>query len=79
MESLEAVIGESSSAKSSDVGGDKPVIVRVKRKLGQSPLEALWIEINERPVKRPLLDFQKLSLASLSSPTKGILIFSCLS
>ncbi|KAF9599493.1 hypothetical protein IFM89_038587 [Coptis chinensis] len=40
----------------------KPVVVRVKRKAFQSPLEAFWLEINERPLKRPLLDFGKLSL-----------------
>nr|GEV02321.1 RNA-directed DNA methylation 4 [Tanacetum cinerariifolium] len=47
---------------------DKPVIVRVKRKSYQSPLEAFWLEVNERPVKRPLLDFHKLSLND--SPSK---------
>ncbi|XP_074268896.1 RNA-directed DNA methylation 4-like isoform X2 [Silene latifolia] len=71
MESSEAergqVLGEISSTQPSYGGGEKPVIVRVKRKLRQSPLEALWIEINERPMKRPLLDFQKLSITSSSS------------
>ncbi|PWA76829.1 RNA-directed DNA methylation 4 [Artemisia annua] len=47
---------------------DKPVIVRVKRKSYQSPLEAFWLEVNERPVKRPLLDFHKLSIND--SPSK---------
>ncbi|KAL2470929.1 RNA-directed DNA methylation 4 [Abeliophyllum distichum] len=46
---------------------DKPVIVRVKRKASQSLLDALWLEINERPIKRPLLDFEKLSISSSSS------------
>ncbi|GJW38263.1 RNA-directed DNA methylation 4 [Tanacetum coccineum] len=46
----------------------KPVIVRVKRKSYQSPLEAFWLEVNERPVKRPLLDFHKLSIND--SPSK---------
>ncbi|KAH9619341.1 hypothetical protein KSS87_003808 [Heliosperma pusillum] len=76
MESSEAergqVIGEISSVQPSNDGGEKPVIVRVKRKLHQSPLEALWIEINERPVKRPLIDFQKLSITSSSSPPSAI-------
>ncbi|XP_074290358.1 RNA-directed DNA methylation 4-like isoform X2 [Silene latifolia] len=71
MESSEAergqVIGAISTMQPSNGGGEKPVIVRVKRKLLQSPLEALWIEINERPLKRPLLDFQKLSITSSSS------------
>ncbi|KAK9748393.1 hypothetical protein RND81_02G054100 [Saponaria officinalis] len=74
MESTEAergqIIWEASSSQSSNGGGEKPVIIRVKRKLHQSPLEALWIEINERPVKRPLLDFQKLSITSPAAPTQ---------
>ncbi|XP_027347338.1 RNA-directed DNA methylation 4 [Abrus precatorius] len=41
----------------------KPVVVRVKRKPSQSPLDAFWLEINERPLKRPLLDFQTLSIS----------------
>lgn len=51
-------MGESSSV------GEKPVIVRVKRKVGQSPLDAFWLEINERPFKRPLLDFSKLCISN---------------
>ncbi|KAJ4911420.1 RNA-directed DNA methylation 4 [Raphanus sativus] len=52
------------SGESSTVG-EKPVIVRVKRKVGQSPLDAFWLEINERPFKRPFLDdFSKLSISS---------------
>ncbi|KAL2899349.1 RNA-directed DNA methylation 4 [Bienertia sinuspersici] len=50
--------------------GEKAVIVRVKRKADHSPLEAFWLEINERPAKRPLIDFQKLSLSSSPSPTR---------
>ncbi|CAA2988994.1 RNA-directed DNA methylation 4 [Olea europaea subsp. europaea] len=46
---------------------DKPVIVRVKRKASQSLLDAFWLEINERPTKRPLLDFEKLSISGSSS------------
>ncbi|CAI9770758.1 unnamed protein product [Fraxinus pennsylvanica] len=46
---------------------DKPVIVRVKRKASQSLLDAFWLEINERPIKRPLLDFEKLSISGSSS------------
>ncbi|KAF9623616.1 hypothetical protein IFM89_003543 [Coptis chinensis] len=47
---------------SSSANEVKSVVVRVKRKDFQSPLEAFWLEINERPLKRPLLDFGKLSL-----------------
>ncbi|KAL5153004.1 RNA-directed DNA methylation 4 [Glycine soja] len=45
----------------------KPVVVRVKRKPSQSPLDAFWLEINERPLKRPLLDFGNLSISSNSA------------
>ncbi|KAH6782677.1 RNA-directed DNA methylation 4 [Perilla frutescens var. frutescens] len=48
-------------------GADKPVIVRVKRKASQSALDAFWLEINERPLKRPLIDFGKLSISDASS------------
>ncbi|CAJ1782471.1 unnamed protein product [Sphenostylis stenocarpa] len=41
----------------------KPVVVRVKRKPSQSPLDAFWLEINERPLKRSLLDFGNLSIS----------------
>lgn len=54
--------GESSSAPPKPTN-DKPVIVRVKRKATQPPLEAFWLEINERPLKRPFLDFEKLSIS----------------
>ncbi|XP_061365650.1 RNA-directed DNA methylation 4 [Gastrolobium bilobum] len=52
-------MAESSSASSPP----KPVVVRVKRKPFQSPLDAFWLEINERPSKRPLLDFGNLSIS----------------
>ncbi|XP_059300687.1 RNA-directed DNA methylation 4 isoform X4 [Lycium ferocissimum] len=58
------VAGEGSSVPLKE---DKPVIVRVKRKAFQSRLDAFWLEINERPVKRPLLDFAKLSIDESSS------------
>ncbi|XP_044509932.1 RNA-directed DNA methylation 4 isoform X2 [Mangifera indica] len=45
---------------------DRPVIVRVKRKATQSRVDAFWLEINERPLKRPLLDFEKLSISQSS-------------
>ncbi|KAH6814493.1 RNA-directed DNA methylation 4 [Perilla frutescens var. frutescens] len=48
-------------------GAGKPVIVRVKRKASQSALDAFWLEINERPLKRPLIDFGKLSISDASS------------
>ncbi|KAJ8751286.1 hypothetical protein K2173_016467 [Erythroxylum novogranatense] len=51
-----ATAGESSLS-------EKPVIVRVKRKSNHSAIDAFWLEINERPLKRPLLDFEKLSIS----------------
>lgn len=59
-----AAIGESSGGGGG--GGDKPLIVRVKRKASQSPVDAFWLEINERPLKRPFLDFEKLSISDAS-------------
>ncbi|BAT84647.1 hypothetical protein LR48_Vigan03g160800 [Vigna angularis] len=41
----------------------KPVVVRVKRKPSQSPLDAFWLEINERPLKRSLLDLGNLTIS----------------
>ncbi|KAK4355954.1 hypothetical protein RND71_024925 [Anisodus tanguticus] len=61
---MAAVAAESYSVPAKE---DKPVIVRVKRKAFQSRLDAFWLEINERPVKRPLLDFAKLSIDDSSS------------
>lgn len=56
-----------SSSLDSQPKNNKPVVVRVKRKANQSPLEALWLEINERPLKRPLLDFEKLAISDSST------------
>ncbi|RZC76338.1 hypothetical protein C5167_002799 [Papaver somniferum] len=50
-------IGETSiSSSSSTTTDEKPLIVRVKRKSSQSPL----------PLKRPLVDFEKLSISDSS-------------
>lgn len=82
---------------------DKPVIVRVKRKISQSALDAfckyscfdfvvsfvlcelnsifleLGLEIHERPSKRPLIDFEKLSISDASSSTgmSNLLLHRC--
>ncbi|KAK6122165.1 hypothetical protein DH2020_044093 [Rehmannia glutinosa] len=67
-------------AESSSTPPSKPVIVRVKRKYFQSAVDAFWLEIHERPLKRPLLDFGKLSISDASSSrveelkTKKILV-----
>ncbi|XVF46148.1 hypothetical protein PTKIN_Ptkin03bG0003500 [Pterospermum kingtungense] len=60
-----ATTGESSSATLHS-NADKPVVVRVKRKVSQSCLDAFWLEINERPLKRPFSDFEKLSISDPS-------------
>ncbi|ONH99715.1 hypothetical protein PRUPE_6G045300 [Prunus persica] len=66
-----AVVGESSSALAKSPE-DKPVIVRVKRKALQSPLDAFWLEINERPQKRPLLDFENLSMSDSAAKAEEL-------
>ncbi|KAJ0979252.1 hypothetical protein J5N97_014726 [Dioscorea zingiberensis] len=53
-----AELGEASSSRATLKG--KPVVV--KRKASQEPLDALWLEINERPFKKPLLDLASLSI-----------------
>lgn len=97
--------GESSSAPPNSSEDDKPVVVRVKRKVSQSLLDAFCelgfpldfslsifvalifshiantklnfgfvygclcntgLEINERPLKRPSLDFENLSISESS-------------
>ncbi|KAJ8770235.1 hypothetical protein K2173_011771 [Erythroxylum novogranatense] len=39
------------------------MIVRVKRKSNHSAIDVFWLEINERPLKCPFLDFEKLSIS----------------
>ncbi|XP_020596761.1 RNA-directed DNA methylation 4 isoform X2 [Phalaenopsis equestris] len=53
---------------------EKPVVVRVKRKASQASLDAFWLEINERPLKRPLLDFEKLSISDHESKVSEALM-----
>ncbi|KAJ3680909.1 hypothetical protein LUZ60_015398 [Juncus effusus] len=53
----------SSSSSSSSLTKEKPVIVRVKRKLNQTRFDGFWLQIHERPSKRTLLDFSKLSIS----------------
>ncbi|KZV14351.1 RNA-directed DNA methylation 4 [Dorcoceras hygrometricum] len=66
-----AAMAESSSLP---LKNDKPVIVRVKRKAFQHRVDAFWLEINTRPLKRALLDFGKLSVSE-SSSTRGNIYF----
>ncbi|KAJ6696587.1 hypothetical protein OIU85_002983 [Salix viminalis] len=44
----------------------RPVFVRVKRKAHQSRLDAFWLEVNERPTKKAMLDLEKLSICNNS-------------
>ncbi|KAF0895262.1 hypothetical protein E2562_008589 [Oryza meyeriana var. granulata] len=53
-------------------GRDKPIVVRVKRKPSQTQPDAFWLEINERPVKKAMLDFSSLSLSESSSSSKAL-------
>ena len=46
---------------------EKPVVVRVKRKPSQARPDAFWLEINERPMKKAILDFSSLSISQPSS------------
>lgn len=48
---------------------EKPVVVRVKRKPSQARPDAFWLEINERPMKKAMLDFSSLSISQPSSST----------
>ncbi|XP_034895588.1 RNA-directed DNA methylation 4 isoform X4 [Populus alba] len=57
-----ATIGETSM----NPPQSKPVVVRVKRKAHQSRLDAFWLEINEKPTKKAMLDFEKLSISNNS-------------
>ncbi|CAM8879193.1 unnamed protein product [Rhodiola kirilowii] len=66
-----AELGQSSITQA-NATDQKPVIVRVKRKATHSKLEAFWLEINDRPVKRPLVDFEKLSVSE--PPAEGVKI-----
>ncbi|XP_077247858.1 RNA-directed DNA methylation 4-like isoform X2 [Tasmannia lanceolata] len=71
-----AKLSECTSSLSSANG--KPVVVRVKRKAFQARLDAFWLEINERPLKRPFLDFGNLSISDSSGKeelkTKKLLV-----
>ncbi|KAF7048536.1 hypothetical protein CFC21_057288 [Triticum aestivum] len=50
---------------------EKPVVVRVKRKPSQARPDAFWLEINERPMKKAILDFSSLSISQPSSSAQA--------
>ncbi|KAL6905758.1 hypothetical protein ACP4OV_003359 [Aristida adscensionis] len=49
----------------------KPIVVRVKRKPSQTRPDAFWLEINERPTKKAMLDFSSLSISELSASSSS--------
>ncbi|KAJ6297570.1 hypothetical protein OIU78_023183 [Salix suchowensis] len=59
-----ATIGETSM--NTPPPESRPVFVRVKRKAHQSRLDAFWLEVNERPTKKAMLDLEKLSICNNS-------------
>ncbi|WVZ54870.1 hypothetical protein U9M48_005614 [Paspalum notatum var. saurae] len=46
---------------------EKPIVVRVKRKPSQTRPDAFWLEINERPAKKAMLDLSNLSISEPST------------
>ncbi|KAL6653348.1 hypothetical protein ACP70R_008926 [Stipagrostis hirtigluma subsp. patula] len=60
-----AAAGE--AAASGPAAKEKPIVVRVKRKPSQARPDAFWLEINERPAKKAMLDFSSLSISEPSS------------
>ncbi|OEL27248.1 RNA-directed DNA methylation 4 [Dichanthelium oligosanthes] len=46
---------------------EKPIVVRVKRKPSQTRPDTFWLEINERPAKKAMLDFSNLSISEPST------------
>ncbi|XP_022683796.1 RNA-directed DNA methylation 4 [Setaria italica] len=65
MASAAAAAGEAST--SGPATREKPIVVRVKRKPSQTRPDAFWLEINERPAKKAMLDFSSLSISEPSS------------
>ncbi|TKV99065.1 hypothetical protein SEVIR_8G015300v4 [Setaria viridis] len=69
MASAAAAAGEASTSGSA--AREKPIVVRVKRKPSQTRPDAFWLEINERPAKKAMLDFSSLSISEPSSSSAG--------
>ncbi|CAD6269054.1 unnamed protein product [Miscanthus lutarioriparius] len=64
-----AAAGEASTSE--PAAREKPIVVRVKRKPSQSRPDAFWLEINERPSKKAMLDFSRLSISEPSSSSSA--------
>ncbi|KAG0473571.1 hypothetical protein HPP92_015428 [Vanilla planifolia] len=50
---------------------EKPVVVRMKRKASLARIDAIWLEVNERPFKRSLVDLERLSISGHKSQDSG--------
>ncbi|GJM88182.1 hypothetical protein PR202_ga04212 [Eleusine coracana subsp. coracana] len=59
------------ASSSEPAAKEKPIVVRVKRKPSQTRPDAFWLEINERPVKKAMLDFSSLSISEPSSSSSS--------
>uniref|UniRef100_A0A0E0BMT0 Uncharacterized protein n=1 Tax=Oryza glumipatula TaxID=40148 RepID=A0A0E0BMT0_9ORYZ len=64
---MAAATEAASTSEAEAEGRGKPIVVRVKRKPSQTRPDAFWLEINERPVKKAMLDFSSLSVSEPSS------------
>ncbi|XP_066336495.1 RNA-directed DNA methylation 4-like isoform X2 [Miscanthus floridulus] len=64
-----APAGEASTSEPTERG--KPIVVRVKRKPSQTRPDAFWLEINERPAKKAMLDFSSLSISDPPSSSSA--------
>ncbi|CAN6277010.1 unnamed protein product [Urochloa humidicola] len=64
-----AAAGEASTSE--PAAREKPIVVRVKRKPSQTRPDAFWLEINERPAKKAMLDFSRLSISEPSSSSSS--------
>ncbi|CAL4989966.1 unnamed protein product [Urochloa decumbens] len=62
---MASAAGETST--SDPAAKEKPIVVRVKRKPSQTRPDAFWLEVNERPAKKALLDFSSLSISEPAS------------
>ncbi|KAG2572488.1 hypothetical protein PVAP13_7KG140840, partial [Panicum virgatum] len=65
-----AAAGEVSTSE--PAAREKPIVVRVKRKPSQTRPDAFWLEINERPSKKAMLDFSRLSISEPSSSSSSV-------
>ncbi|KAL6640573.1 hypothetical protein ACP70R_021696 [Stipagrostis hirtigluma subsp. patula] len=67
MASAAAAAATTEASASEPAAREKPIVVRVKRKPSQTRPDAFWLEINERPAKKAMLDFSSLSISEPSS------------